>query len=375
MIVEVKMMSCDELIPKLVRACLDNDRRLVEEISTMLVKLYKKKQPNIAQEISQSLTYSRNGSSAIRSTDIQPLPIDKETRFTLCKAEEPLEIDSPILSLETMEELNNFILERAEIKKLLFEDVTPPNSLLFIGEPGVGKTYSAKWISYKLNLPLITLDLATSISSYLGRSGQNIKHIFDYAKSFPSILFLDEIDAIAKRRDDASDLGELKRLVNILLKELETYPNQNIIIAATNHPYLLDKAIWRRFDQTITFKNPEIGERKLLLQKCLGKYYNMLSPKTLSFAIQQTANISAADICKLCTHAKRKIVLTNNNLDLIIFEEFCLNSFDSKIQKIKLCNLLREMDPSLSIRDISKITKISTTSVSRYLQNGGISNE
>jgi len=369
------MMNSDELVPKLVRACLDNDRRLVEEISTMLVKLYKKKQPNIAQEISQSLTYSRNGASAIRSADVQPLPIDRETRFTLCKAEEPLEIDPPILSSETMEELNNFILERTEIEKLLIEDITPPNSLLFIGEPGVGKTYSAKWLSYKLNLPLVTMDLATSISSYLGRSGQNIKNIFDYAKSFPSILLLDEIDAIAKRRDDASDLGELKRLVNVLLKELETWPSQSIIIAATNHPDLLDKAIWRRFDRTITFTTPETSERKLLLQRYLGKYYDILSPKVLSFAIQQTAHISAADICKLCTHVKRKIVLAGNNSDLIVFEEFCLNSCDSKTQKIELCNLLRETDPSLSIRDISKITKIPATSVSRYLQNGGILNE
>lgn len=368
-------MNSDELVPKLVRACLDNDRRLVEEISTMLVKLYKKKQPNIAQEISQSLTYSRNGASAIRSADVQPLPIDRETRFTLCKAEEPLEIDPPILPSKTMEELNNFILERTEIEKLLIEDITPPNSLLFIGEPGVGKTYSAKWLSYKLNLPLVTMDLATSISSYLGRSGQNIKNIFDYAKSFPSILLLDEIDAIAKRRDDASDLGELKRLVNVLLKELETWPSQSIIIAATNHPDLLDKAIWRRFDRTITFTTPETSERKLLLQRYLGKYYDMLSPKALSFAIQQTDHISAADICKLCTHFKRKIVLAGNNSDLIVFEEFCLNSCDSKTQKIELCNLLRETDPSLSIRDISKITKIPTTSVSRYLQNGGILNE
>lgn len=368
-------MNSVELVPKLVRACLDNDRRLVEEISTMLVKLYKKDQPNIAHEISQSLTYSRNGASAIRSADIQPLPIDRETRSTLCKAEEPLEVSPPILSPETMEELNNFILERTEIEKLLIEDITPPNSLLFIGEPGVGKTYSAKWLSHQLKLPLITMDLATSISSYLGRSGQNIKNIFDYAKSFPSILLLDEIDSIAKRRDDASDLGELKRLVNVLLKELESWPSQSIIIAATNHPSLLDKAIWRRFDRTVTFKMPEANERKLLLKRYLGKYYDILLPNAISFAIQQTANISAADICKLCTHVKRKIVLSRDNFDLIVFEEFCLKSYDSKEEKIELCNSLRNIASYLSIRDISKITKIPSTSVSRYLQNGGESNE
>ncbi|WP_195282432.1 AAA family ATPase [Harryflintia acetispora] len=368
-------MTSEELIPKLVRACLDNDRRLVEEISTMLVKLFKKKQPNIAREISHSLTYARNGSSAIRSIDVQPVPIDKESRFNLCKAEEPLEIEKPILAEETLSELEDFISEREQIEKLVLEDITPPNSLLFIGEPGVGKTYSAKWLSYKLNLPLVTMDLATSISSYLGRSGQNIKNIFDYARSFPAILLLDEIDAIAKRRDDVSDLGELKRLVNVLLKELETWPSQSIVIAATNHPDLLDKAIWRRFDRTINFKLPDVEERQFLLERHLDKYYSSLSKEAISFAIKQTAQINAADICKICMHVKRKIVLDSNNVDLVVFEEFCLGNYENKSSKIELCNLLRKLKPSLSIRDISKITKIPSTSVSRYLQNGGTINE
>lgn len=368
-------MTSDELIPKLIRACLDNDRRLVEEISTMLVKLLKRKNPDIAREISQALTYSRNGASAIRSVDVQPVPIDRESRFSLCRAEEPLEIDQPILEEETMSELKNFISERFQIEKLILEDVTPPNSLLFVGDPGVGKTYTARWLSHELNIPLVTMDLATSISSYLGRSGQNIKNIFDYARSFPSILLLDEIDAIAKRRDDASDLGELKRLVNVLLKELETWPSHSVVIAATNHPDLLDKAIWRRFDRTINFKLPNSEERQALLKRHLGKYYDMLSPNTIEFALKQTVNINAADICKLCMHVKRKIVLDGDTSDLIAFEAFSLGNYESKISKIEICNLLRDIKPSLSIRDISRITKIPTTSVNRYLQNGGMINE
>ncbi|WP_200814953.1 AAA family ATPase [Scatolibacter rhodanostii] len=368
-------MNSDELIPKLVRACLDNDRRLVEEISTMLVKVFKKSAPDIAREISQSLTYARNGASTIRSMDVQPLPIDRESRFTLCKAEEPLEIEEPILMEDTFLELQNFIYERSKIEKLILEDITPPNSLLFVGDPGVGKTYSAKWLSYKLDLPLITMDLATSISSYLGRSGQNIKSIFDYARSFPAILLLDEIDSIAKKRDDSSDLGELKRLVNVLLKELETWPSQSVVIAATNHPDLLDKAIWRRFDRTVDFKLPGIQERQALLERYLGKYYRLLSPAAISFAIKQTDSINAADICKLCMHAKRKIVLEDSNPDLVIFEEFCSGHFYSRNSKIEICKLLKEVNPAFSVRDISRITKISITSVSRYLQNGGNVNE
>lgn len=368
-------MTSEELIPKLVRACLDNNRKLVEEISVMLVKLLKKKQPEIAREISQSLTYSWNGASAIRSIDIQPVPIDKESRFNLCKAEEPLEIEDPILAEDTISELKAFISERKQIEKLLLEDITPPNSLLFVGEPGVGKTYSAKWLSNKLNLPLVTMDLATSISSYLGRSGQNIKNIFDYARSFPVILLLDEIDSIAKRRDDVSDLGELKRLVNVLLKELETWPSQSVVIAATNHPDLLDKAIWRRFDRTIHFELPDVEERHKLLERNLAKYYSLFSSEAISFAIKQTAHTNAADICKLCMHVKRRIVLDDTDADLILFDEFCFGNFETKASKIKVCCLLREKKPSLSIREISSITKIPSASVSRYLQNGGTMNE
>ncbi|MEA5058959.1 MAG: AAA family ATPase [Candidatus Pelethousia sp.] len=364
-------MNHDELLPKLIRACLDNDRRMVEEISSMMIKTLKKSKPEIAKEMSQALTYSRNGASALRSADVQPLPIDRESRSSLGKAEEPLEVEPPILSEQTINELIDFLSEREKIEQLIMEDITPPNSMLFVGPPGVGKTYSAKWISYKLNLPLVTMDLATSISSYLGRSGQNIKSLFDYARSFPSILFLDELDAIAKRRDDASDLGELKRLVNVLLKEMETWPSQSIIIAATNHPDLLDKAIWRRFDRVIPFDLPEPDQRKELILRCFGKFEKNFSKMSIDFMVKQTEGVNASDICKICMHIKRKVVMKDSLPDLIAIEETCTGNYKDRQSKIEVCKMLKNSFPELSGRDISRITKISITSVSRYLQTGG----
>lgn len=364
-------MTIDELVPKLIRACLDNDKKLVEEISIMIIKIMKKKNPDIAKEISQALTFYHNGTSTTRAVDIQPLPVDKESRFSLGNAEEPLATEPPILSEETTYQLNEFIAEREKLEKLIYEEITPPTSMIFIGPPGVGKTYSAKWLSYKLNLPLITMDLATSISSYLGRSGQNVKSLFDYSRSFPSILFLDELDAIAKRRDDASDLGELKRLVNVLLKELENWPSQSIIIAATNHPDLLDKAIWRRFDRTINFNLPETDEREKLIERSLGKFKKNLSRISIDFIIKQTDGINAADICKLCMHIKRKIVMSDKNSDLIAIEEACNGNYKDRKSKIDTCCMLKNTFPNLSGRDISRITKISNVTVSRYLKNGG----
>ena len=210
-----------ELIPKLIRAALNNDKKAVESISLMIGRKIKKEYPQIASEIMQITANSSVGADTLRTLDLTPAPVDRETRSQLVKVEEPIMVEEPILSPEVWHQLKDFLLERKLLERFLEEDIVPPNSILLSGKPGVGKTYITKWLSYKLNLPIVTVDLATSISSYLGRSGQNIKSIFDYAKSQNVILFLDELDAIAKRRDDMGDLGELKRLVNVLLKELE----------------------------------------------------------------------------------------------------------------------------------------------------------
>nr|WP_260117349.1 AAA family ATPase [Pseudoduganella rivuli] len=128
--------------------------------------------------------------------------------------------------------------------------------LLFCGQPGVGKTLAAHWMAHELRLPLLTLNLATVMSSYLGKTGNNVRAVFDHAISRPCVLLLDEFDAIAKRRDDDSDVGELKRLVNVLLQALDDWPANSMLIAATNHGELLDPAVWRRFDHVLHFELP-----------------------------------------------------------------------------------------------------------------------
>src|SRR5690606_32775240 len=107
------------------------------------------------------------------------------------------------------------------------------------------------------NRPLLILDLASVMSSYLGRTGTNLRHVLDYAKSLDCVLLLDELDAIAKRRDDRGEIGELKRLVTVLLQQIDDWPPKSLLIAATNHADLLDPALWRRFDVTLEFPIPD----------------------------------------------------------------------------------------------------------------------
>ncbi|MDR1319853.1 MAG: AAA family ATPase [Gracilibacteraceae bacterium] len=362
-------MNAFDLIPKLVRSSLKEDKRDIEATALMIARKIKKDHPAAAEEIAKALAYSRLDSSVTRSIDMQPLPVDKETRYSLVKIEEPIEAPDPILADFIRQQLEDFIKERQILEDFLREDIVPPNSILFDGPPGVGKTYIAYWLAYRLNTPIITLDLASSISSYLGRTGQNIRNIFDYARSQRTVLFLDELDAIAKRRDDAGDLGELKRLVNVLLKELENCPSSCVIIGATNHPELLDKAIWRRFDRTLTIPMPDERERRSLLTRHLGKFRDGLKKDYLDYLAKHTKDINAADICKLSEHMKRRAFLNPTEpLKIIALSElYKIKPLTAKEDKMSICKLLKKEFSGLSLRDISVITQIPSTTVSRYL--------
>jgi SpoVK/Ycf46/Vps4 family AAA+-type ATPase len=363
-------MDAIDYLPRLIKAGLDSDRKLFESISITISKKIKKDHTKASEEIARALALSSSGNTTIRSAGYKSLPVDKETRYSLATFEEPQEVLDPVLDLNTKRQLDDFIREREFIEFFLADGIVPSNSILFVGQPGVGKTYVAHWLSCKLDIPLVILDLATSISSYLGRSGQNIKGVFDWAQTQQSILFLDEFDAIAKKRDDDSDLGELKRLVNVLLKEIEEYPKTGIIFAATNHPELLDKAIWRRFDRVITIDLPNREQREQLIARHMSSNSLDLTKQIRSFIAETTTGMNAADVCKLCEHIKRKVIMYPEvPIKLTSFEElFNVIDLSSKDQKKAFCKAISEEFPDLSLREISMITHIPTSSVSRYLR-------
>ncbi len=365
----MKQLDIYDLIPKLVRSSLELDKKNVEATSLMIAKKIKKDRPEIASEITKALSYSGYDSAYARSLKMSPLPVDRETRYSLVKLTEATEVIDPILDEYVRRQLEDFLKERELLHRFLDEGIIPPNSILLNGDPGVGKTYIAQWISYKLDLPLVTLDLASSISSFLGRSGQNIRSIFEYAINQNAVLFLDELDSIAKRRDDASDLGELKRLVNVLLKELESCPSTCIIVGATNHPELLDKSIWIRFYRSMKIPMPEENERNQLIQRHLGEKNKNIKQNTIKYLAAHTKGVNAADICKMCEHIKRQSVINSSvSIDLLALSElFKINQLNTKEEKIEVCSNLKKDFNHLSQREISQITQIPLTSVSRYL--------
>lgn len=244
---------------KLIIECLgDAIRGDKQSLVLRLNKLFQKtikENPGFAEKLTPLL--SNEFGLRKRESHFQAAPVDSDSRKNLLVEEYPaLNHGEPIWAPATRAMIYQALEERRNAHKLVEHGLQPIKSILFHGDPGLGKTMSARWLAASLDLPLLTLDLATVMSSFLGKTGNNIKAIFDYAKEFPCVLLLDEFDAIAKKRDDDSEVGELKRLVTVLLQEVDNWPASSVLIAATNHEELLDPAAWRRFDQVVKFDYP-----------------------------------------------------------------------------------------------------------------------
>jgi SpoVK/Ycf46/Vps4 family AAA+-type ATPase len=199
------------------------------------------------------------------------MPVDNDSRLALIRVFNDLDgLPEPLLPVPLYRQLESIVRERRERDKLSAHGIRPTRSAILVGPPGVGKTLSARWIAAQIGKPLWVLDLTAVMSSLLGKTGNNLRMVFDHAKASQAVLLLDEIDAIAKRRSDESDVGELKRLVTAILQEVDAWPDTGLLLAATNHPELVDPALWRRFDAILTFDQSDASNLAMAILRFLG---------------------------------------------------------------------------------------------------------
>jgi MoxR-like ATPase len=251
----------------------------------------------------------RRGSLDVNSESPQVVPVDEESKLSLLKVFKPDQFPTaPMLSDRVRLSLEQLINERRRSTHLAELGLQPTKSAVFVGQPGVGKTLTARWVAQQLGLPLFVLDLTAVMSSLLGRSGTNLRSALDFAKRIPCVLLLDEIDSIAKRRSDEADIGELKRLVTVILQEVDEWPSSGLLLAATNHPELIDPALWRRFDLVVEFDSPSPDEVEQAVIRFLGSDGTQLQRWTSTLGLLYRGN-SYSDIERDMNRLRRNLAL------------------------------------------------------------------
>jgi SpoVK/Ycf46/Vps4 family AAA+-type ATPase len=211
-----------------------------------------------------------------------------------------------VLNPDTRVLIDGIIEERRRSEELRRHRLPVSSRLLFSGPPGCGKTMCAEVVARELSLPLFSARIDVIISSFLGETAGNLRRLFDFATRRPCVLFLDEFDALARTRADTAEHNELRRVVNSLLMMIERFKGPGLVIAATNLPQFLDQALWRRFDDVVSFDPP--GEREIA-QLLARQFANFPAHFDATMSIGKLAGMSYADIERICVDAIKKAVL------------------------------------------------------------------
>jgi len=357
---------------QVVRLALAEQTEDVRLFAARLIRKYRGTAPDLAEQLDLYLRSKPARSiSPVRKLPppraaAQAMPVDDESRLSLLKEFKVEQTKgAPLLSGDVEDILGQLIAERWQSDRLLAMGLTPTRSAIFVGPPGVGKTLTARWLAAQLKVPLYVLDLTAVMSSLLGKSGTNLRAAIDFAKREPCVLLLDEIDAIAKRRSDDTDVGELKRLVTVILQEVDEWPASSVLLAATNHPELIDPALWRRFDLVVQFKTPDEQAVKEAIKRFLGPDYALFARwiEILAFAF---AGHSFSDIERDVQRFRRAVALgTTTDADLV--EDFMKAralALDRQ-GRIDLAVMLAKQT-RLSQHAISGITGVSRDTIRKY---------
>lgn len=339
----------------LLKLALIGDQKGITSFARRVARQARDSEPAFSQGILGLLKNSRDqpATRALRDSASSLVPVDRESRQHLVRIEDTTSVVAdPVLPENVMRQVEQIVLERKNISKLKKAGLEPSRTILFSGAPGVGKTLTARWIASKLKRPLFCLDLSSVMSSFLGRTGSNLKSVLEFAKTEDGILLLDEFDTIAKRRDDDTEVGELKRLVTVLLQEIDLWPSDRLLIAATNHGELLDTAVWRRFDMVVQFPMPGPDHVMELLRREIGNGVEEKWIKAFSVALKDR---SFGDINVDVRKMRRQSVLQGTPITEAIVTT--IKSALSNLTKRDLKNLAIELHGlGFSQRYVSEVT-------------------
>ena len=303
-------MARADLLKKLLAGYQRRDDAAFRQAAEELILEERKKQHSIlANELERIL---RNGNSVPgslkRLMPAEQSPTDSERRMALLEIRQPKRyLDDLVLDSAVRNAVERIMREFREWEVLEANGLMPIRRVIFCGPPGCGKTAMAEAMAAELSIPMLYVRFDAVVSSLLGETAANLRKVFDYSRRGQWVVFFDEFDAIGRSRDDATEHGEIKRVLNSFLQIMDNFDGRSLIIAATNFEQVLDPAIWRRFDEMVRFERPQEPQLMLLVRKRLGP---------VSFTETQVERLAAslsgssyADAERVCLDARKACVL------------------------------------------------------------------
>jgi SpoVK/Ycf46/Vps4 family AAA+-type ATPase len=220
-------------------------------------------------------------------------------------------LSSMVLPAELEERLKRVLTEQRQQYRLRNHGLVPRRKLLLLGPPGSGKTMTAAALAGELKVPLFTVVFDSLISKFMGETASKLRIVFDAMVASRGVYFFDEFDAIGSKRGERNDVGEIRRVLNSFLQLLEKDDSEGLIIAATNHPELLDPALFRRFDDVIRYSLPD----KTIAVRVLRSRLSAFDIKQIDWeAVAKAAEgLSQSELARAADEAAKRAVLTERN--------------------------------------------------------------
>lgn len=308
-------MARSDLLVSLVKAGVVGDRSTLKRTVEAMIAEERGKQHNV---FADRLTKALHAPQPTNGTGLIPRPDATLEPASVNRAKDALQeviprrrIDDLVLPEACLGAVRQLIEEQVRADLLRSHSLQPRHKVLLVGPPGNGKTSLAEGIAESLSIPLFVVRYDTIIGSYLGETATRLRRVFDYARTTPCVLFFDEFDAVGKERGDLHETGEIKRVVTSLLLQIDDLPSYTVVIAATNHEELLDRAAWRRFELRIELPQPTEKELATYLAMYLDDLALGDSPATLAKSLG-ASNYAEAE--QFCLNVRRRMVLSLGEL-------------------------------------------------------------
>ncbi len=304
------MATADQL-KALLRSHIDGDDRHFYSVA-MQMAAHEARQGHgrLAEELRELIDAAKARRSAVEASPAAAVPIarPKGELASLLSVSYPAQrLSDMVLSLDVSQRLQQVLKEQRHMTKLRTHGLQPRRKVLLVGPSGTGKTMTAAALAGELGIPLFVVRLDSLITKFMGETAAKLRQVFDAVQATRGVYFFDEFDAIGGQRGLTNDVGEVRRILNSFLLMIEQDASASVIVAATNHPEILDQALFRRFDDVIEYRIPSHDEIEDLLRVRLARY--MPNSKAYGPIADAASGLSHADITRAIDDTVKNAVM------------------------------------------------------------------